>query len=257
LDLSEVTITAYSGVNGTFSLGNFDFPADEVPYSAFYDSNSVGKYSLTSVVLPKSINSIGKFAFRDCIGITSFIIPGVINSIGDYAFGSCRGLTSFDIPEGTKYIGVLAFEDCSQMTNLKIPSTVRAIGDGAFMSFNGMIVVDANNLKYSSKDWVLFNKNQTALLQCPISKKGNYIIPASVTSIGTYAFYACNKLTSITIPTLVTTIGKEAFVRCTEITSLTIPSSVNSVGSASFLGLHKFAFYNFSRCKSMLIWFFF
>ncbi len=236
LDLSEVTITAYSGVNGTFSLGNFDFPADEVPYSAFYDSNSVGKYSLTSVVLPKSINSIGKFAFRDCIGITSFIIPGVINSIGDYAFGSCRGLTSFDIPEGTKYIGVLAFEDCSQMTNLKIPSTVRAIGDGAFMSFNGMIVVDANNLKYSSKDWVLFNKNQTALLQCPISKKGNYIIPASVTSIGTYAFYACNKLTSITIPTLVTTIGKEAFVRCTEITSLTIPSSVNSVGPQAFWG---------------------
>jgi len=87
LDLSEVTITAYSGANGTFSLGNFDFPADEVPYSAFYDSNSVGKYSLTSVVLPKSINSIGQFAFRDCIGITSFIIPGVIHSIGDYAFG--------------------------------------------------------------------------------------------------------------------------------------------------------------------------
>jgi hypothetical protein len=44
-------------------------------------------------------------------------------------------------------------------------------------------------------------------------------IPASVTSIGSGAFYGCSGLTSVTIPASVTSIGDGAFDGCSELTS--------------------------------------
>lgn len=72
---------------------------------------------------------------------------------------------------------------------------------------------------------------------------GNIIIPASitynsitynVTSIGTYAFYECTGLTSVTIGSRVTSIGDEAFKGCTSLTSITIPNSVTHISSGAF-----------------------
>ena len=59
-------------------------------------------------------------------------------------------------------------------------------------------------------------------------------IPDSVTAIGTYAFYKCTSLTSITIPDSVTSIGDSAFCSCTSLTSITIPDSVTYIGDSAF-----------------------
>ena len=57
----------------------------------------------------------------------------------------------------------------------------------------------------------------------PQKYKGDVIIPESVeyegitysvTSVGTYAFYNCSGLVSITIPNSVTSIGLYAFYKC-------------------------------------------
>ena len=55
-----------------------------------------------------------------------------------------------------------------------------------------------------------------------------------VTSIGTYAFYKCTDLTSITIPDGVTSIGDEAFSYCEGLTSVTIGNGVTSIGTSAF-----------------------
>ena len=59
-------------------------------------------------------------------------------------------------------------------------------------------------------------------------------IPDSVTSIGKYAFFCCTSLTSVTIPDSVTSIGRFAFSNCTSLTSVTIPDSVTSISSSTF-----------------------
>ena len=75
------------------------------------------------------------------------------------------------------------------------------------------------------------------------SYSGNVTIPSnviynnqnwSVTSIGDYAFYYCQNLTSVTIPNSVTSIGINAFFHCPNLTSVTIPNSVRSIGVSAF-----------------------
>ena len=55
-----------------------------------------------------------------------------------------------------------------------------------------------------------------------------------VTSIGPYAFYKCNGITSVTIPSNVTSIGRVAFYECNNLTNVTIGSGVTSIGDAAF-----------------------
>ncbi|MDD7255414.1 leucine-rich repeat domain-containing protein [Bullifex porci] len=56
-----------------------------------------------------------------------------------------------------------------------------------------------------------------------------------VTSIGSFAFFNCVLLNSVTIPSSVNSIGSYAFSHCTGLTSITIPDSVKEIGSSAFL----------------------
>ena len=59
-------------------------------------------------------------------------------------------------------------------------------------------------------------------------------LPEGLTSIGNYAFYGCNCLTSVLIPNSVKSIGKQAFYECSGLISVTIPNNVTSIGYAAF-----------------------
>ena len=158
-----------------------------------------------------------------------------------------KSLTTADIPasvtySGTTYsvtgIGSLAFYGCSGLTSLTIPNSVTIIRDNAFVSCSGLtsFSVAGDNSNYSSKEGVLFNKQQTTLIQYPTRKQGEYIIPNSVTTIVDYAFYGCSGLTSLTIPNSITSIVDYAFAGCSSLTSITIPNSVTSIGNEAFAG---------------------
>ena len=78
---------------------------------------------------------------------------------------------------------------------------------------------------------IIETKTNTLIAGCM-----NSVIPNSVTSIGSDAFFGCEGLTSIEIPNSVTNIGLEAFSDCTGLTSIEIPNSVTNIGDAAFSG---------------------
>jgi len=77
--------------------------------------------------------------------------------------------------------------------------------------------VDPLNSFYSSADGVLLDKGQTSLIECPGGMAGSYAIPASVTNIGSYAFFDCNNLISVTIHARVTSFNDYVFSDCTNL----------------------------------------
>jgi BspA type Leucine rich repeat region (6 copies)/PKD domain/Fibronectin type III domain len=84
------------------------------------------------VNIPDTVATIGKAAFLSCTSLTSVIIPSSVDSIGDYAFSYCP-LTSVSIPNSVITIGVHAFSSCP-LTSVIIGNSVTAIGNYAFSS---------------------------------------------------------------------------------------------------------------------------
>jgi len=155
------------------------------------------------------------------VTITGYNGPG-----GAITIGTINSLPVTDIAAN-------AFLNNNNLVSVTIGASVTTIGAAAFAGCSSLtaITVDASNPAYSNtSDGVLFDKNQTTLVQYPGAKVGGYTIPNSITSIAQNAFYRCTGLTSVAIPNNVTSIGQYAFLFCSKLTSVTIPSSVTSMG---------------------------
>ena len=185
-----------------------------------------GCTSLSNIVIPNSVTSIGDWAFSDCTSLSNIVIPDSVTSIGDGAFSSCTSLSSIVIPDSVPSIGDWAFSDCTSLSNIVIPNSVTSIGEGAFSSctsLSNIVIPDSvtriGNFAFS---------NCTSL--------SNIVISDSVTNIGDDVFYQCSSLTSVVIPNSVTCVGDEAFCKCRSLSNIVIPNSVTSIGVSVFWG---------------------
>lgn len=234
--------------NSVISLGDavFDFCQSLTNVSIGNNVTSIGYdtfngcINLSNVTIGNNVTNIGGQAFVYCLGLYTIRIPDSVANIGGWAFSSCYNLTNVSIGTNVGSIGESAFNSCRSLTSIKVPGNVSTIGYRAFGNCSGMtnISVEATNAFFSSTNGVLFDKNQTTLVQCPEGKSGSYIIPNSVTNIGSEAFSACIGLTNIIVPNSVTSIGDLAFSGCENLASVRVGNGVTSIGSGAFLENH-------------------
>ena len=186
---SGSTVKVTGGAGGVCPTGALTIP-DTVDYnSTIYTVTAVGEEafkqcgSLTSIIFPSSLTSIGAYAFYNCRGFTgSLTLPNSLTSIGDYAFYYCWNFSgSLTLPSMLTSIGEYAFYDCTGFTgSLTIPSTLTSINNFAFYNCSGFT--------------------------------GSLTIPSTLTSISAGAFNDCSGFTgSLTLPSTMTSIADYLF----------------------------------------------
>ena len=131
---------------------------------------------------PSGLNYIGKVAFKyagEMPENTSITLLEGTTQIYERAFYNYIDLTHIEIPDSVADIGEQAFHKTG-LTDISIPASVSSIGyhAGPFRACYELenILVDENNLTFSSVDGVLYNKEKTVLYQVPPGKKGKLIL---------------------------------------------------------------------------------
>ena len=228
----------------------------------YYTVTGIGTATATDIVIPSKYNdlpvtAIAASAFKDYTSLTSIIVPDNVTSIGSGAFSGCSSLQSITLPFvggnssanstssttvfgyifGTNsYTGGTLTEQSYKSffsTTYYIPTSLRSVtitgGNilyGAFYHCSKLTSITIGNGVTSIGSYAFAYCEQLT----------NIAISNSVTSISMAAFWGCTSLTSISIPNSVTSISNFAFMDCTALTSITIPNSVTSISSYAFYG---------------------
>ena len=132
--------SAYSSLNGVL------FNKDKTELICYPEGKADKSYTI-----PNSVTNIDSYAFSDCTSLTSIVIPNSVTSIGS-AFWGCTSLTSVTIPDSVTSIGWYAFHGCTSLTSIVIPNSVTSIGCGVFYgctSLTSIVIPDSvTNIHY-------------------------------------------------------------------------------------------------------------
>ena len=161
-------------------------------------------------------------AFENCSALSEVLFgsSSSLSNIGDYAFRSCSALSSIIIPDAVEGFGYSTFAGCDLLNEIGAP-------DGS--------------TKWKSIDGVLYDIQSNSLTLYPPAKKGDFVIPSTVTAIGVGAFSSSSYLTAVEIPESVTAIYPYAFYYCQSLKSLNIPDGVTYIGEWSIAGCNSIA----------------
>jgi len=153
-------------------------------------------------------------------------------------FGLNKSIRSVIIPNGVTQLVWRAFEGCQSLTNIHLGDGLEEIGFLAFSRCTNLaaITVSPFNLNYSSHDGVLFNKEGTVILQCPLGKAGNFSIPDGLIVLYKGTFGNCTKLTSVTIPDSAVRVEFGAFTFCTGLTNVILGGGISNIATRLFFG---------------------
>ena len=214
LSMSPTTNETYIIKEGTICIADYAFSYYKPAGDGWVWESIEQNYSLTNVVIPNGVLTIGAGAFTNCSYLTNVIIPDSVMNIGRSAFFGLDGLTSIIIPDSVTSIGSGAFASCTSLVS---------------------ITVNTNNANYKDINGNLYSKDGNMLIQYAIGKtETDFTIPDHVTSIENSAFRASESLTSIIIPDSVESIKANAFYGCGNLTTITIGKGVIIINQQAF-----------------------
>ena len=286
---------------GTEYIGSYAFDACTKITEVILPDSLVSIYNyafngcngLTKINFPNSLKAINQCAFRYCSSLSSVELPDSVTIIGQYAFDSCRNLTHLKLSESLTNIGASAFSGCNITGVLEIPDNVKIVSGLAFSGNNNLkevyigssveflqassiscsnlsfITVSEDNLHFSSKDGILYNKDATEIILVPPALSGEITIPANVEEFNksaisdnknithihiennnrnyksvdgivyssdgkTLLFCPLGREGSISVAENTEIIGSSAFSSCSLITNITLPDTVTLIKNHAF-----------------------
>ncbi len=195
-----------------------------------------GCTSLREVIIPSGIKYIGDYAFSES-AIEYVVLPATVLSVGKGAFKGCTYLEQAAIWDGIMKMGRSAFAFCTSLKQITLPDSLTDIGSAAFKQCTAL----QEAVLGSRIDYIPESMFQECVSLSSVT------LGSKITSIGTAAFNKCTALERIGIPDSVTYIGSEAFQSCIGLRDVHIPDSVLDIGKNAFFDT---AFYNILRYSS-------
>lgn len=226
-----------------------------------------GNTNLKTIVIPDSIKTIERYAFKGCTALEEVEFPSGI-TIEKEAFNGCKSLKSIKFkgnvsldsgvfkdcenisgelvfPDEVRFEGnEFSFENCNNITSVIFSSDWIDCGK-AFKNCNGLESVNFNNATINMNDYFVFEgcsalKNVKNMKTCAVFKNctslTNIELSDTCVLIPYDAFYGCSNLESINIPNSVVEIKSRAFLYCSKIKIIQIPYKVESIYLCSFYG---------------------
>ena len=209
------------------------------------DKLFVNADSLRNVTLPRTLETIGAYAFYGTDTLENIQIPAGLKEIKDGAFGF-SALTTIELPEGLTKLGDYAFA-YSGLEKASLPDSLSSLGKYVFQNAAMLKEAHCNNTiqaipvrtfsncarleKITLGDSVI-NIEEDAFYDCDALAKVE--LPYTLTSIGSYAFYDCDVLTEVVLPDTLTTIDRYAFYGCDNLAICELPNHLATIGEYAF-----------------------
>ncbi|WP_300757023.1 leucine-rich repeat domain-containing protein [uncultured Brachyspira sp.] len=176
-------------------IRNIDFKNGSINEMMF-SGETISDDIILNFILPNNqIKIVESMAFMNLGNIKQITIPNSITMVGEYGFAYCYQLERLEFESGIQTIWASSFLVAEKLKELVIPDTVKSIETEAFGN-------------------------------CGLTE---LIIPASITSIGDYAFVSSINLTTIIYlgktPNDIASAGQNIFYGCDKLTTLIIPNA--------------------------------
>ena len=246
--LNAYSVGDYTGEDTVVKIPSVfkDKPVIKIKDNTFADDTKI-----TKVIIPDSIEILGKSIFSNCKSLKEVVFEGLgkIQVIPDNTFYKCLSLEKISIPTSVKQIGDLAFYGCSSISELRVPISVVSIGRSAFGAMSSLstlsvpfigggradstevdvlgFVFDNIYTEFTSPISQKVSDKSTKTYFIPNTLKTIEILPGKTTSIGYGALSGVTSVETIIIPSNITKFGDDAFTGATGINRILYSGSEN------------------------------
>ena len=154
------------------------------------ENNTLLEYTGSSenVVIPDSIQTIHRNAFRNNKIVKTLVMPDSTVFIDNRAFSSCTALESIKLSKNLRAMGRYVFSGCASLESVSIPGSLKTIN---YCTFKGCDSLKEVRLHEGTQ-----RVSESAFSKC-ISLQ-SITLPATIREVKQFAFGKCRSLKSVT-----------------------------------------------------------
>lgn len=167
-----------------------DMPGNEVKGYAFQKCDM-----LQYVSLPQNTKKIGRHSFSYCYNLMQVEGLNFVTTIDNYSFFFCRYLDNVDF---------------SGITSMGVNP----------LAYNKLSNLNVNKDYFLLDNYCVFDKGKTSIFSSMGSLEGDYVVPDNITTIKSMALRGCDNINKVWLPASVVSVGTYAFYECYNISDV-------------------------------------